>query len=164
MDESLTNGTTLWELLVRPTIGLHFARFALFLLIALPIEIFCELRSRCFTCSFTTICLQLLTGVPATVASYFFYTTYYLPGERMTPPVWYYPAAFAVIGLAIVVFSIGIRGELGKSQRLTSFLRSVTFSLTVYFAITAVMAPLEANRELQRRGAENEPPEQRTNA
>lgn len=76
MNESSLEATTLSDLLIRPAIGLHFARFAPFILIALPIEIFCDLRSRCFACSFATIFLQLLTGVSATGASYFFYTTF----------------------------------------------------------------------------------------
>ena len=148
--------TTLWDLLIRPTIGLHFARFALFLLIALPIEIFCDLRSRCFACSFTTIFLQLLIGVSATVSSYFFYTTFYLPGERMYPPAWFYPMTITVLLLAIVTFSIGIWREVRRCQRLTCALRGVTFSLTVFFAITAMMTPIELNRALDKMETEKQ--------
>lgn len=156
MDESSIEVTTLWGLLIRPAIGLHLARFALFILIALPIEIFCDLKSRCFACSFTTIFLQLLIGVSVTVASYFFYTTFYLPGERMTPPAWYYPMTFTVVLFAIIIFSIGLWSELRRGQRFTSVLRGVTFSLTVFFAITAIMTPFELNRAIEKRETEKQ--------
>ena len=150
MDQSVTEATTLWSLLVRPTIGLHFPRFALFILVAIPVELFCDIRSRCFTCSFTTILLQLLVGVSTTVASYYFYTTYYDHGDRMRPPSWYFPLTSSVILLAVVSFSIGIRRELRKRQFLTCALRSVTFFLTVIFAITTMITPFEVNSALEK--------------
>lgn len=64
--------------------------------------------------------------------------------------------AFTAILLAIVIFSVGIRSELRKRQRLTSALRGVTFSLTVFFAITAMMTPLEVNRALDKTETEKQ--------
>lgn len=155
-EESSREATTLWDLLIRPTIGLHFARFALFILIALPVEIFCDMRSRCLACSFTTILLQLLIGVSATVGSYFLYTLDFPPGERLHPPSWFYPAAVVTLLLAIVTFSCGIRSELKQCRRLTSALRGVTFSMTVFFAITAMMTPFELNQALDKMETEEQ--------
>lgn len=150
MDQSDTEVATLWNLLTQPAIGLHFRRFALFILIALPVEIFCDMRSRCFACSFSTIFLILLIGVSATVASYSLHTTFYQPGERMHPPAWFYPATITPLLLTAVTFSLGIRNQIKQCQRLTSVLRCVTFSLTVFFAITAIMTPVEVNRALEK--------------
>lgn len=158
MAESSRKANTLWDLLIRPTIGLHFARFAIFILIALPIEIFCNRRSRRFAPSFSTICLQVLIGVSATAGSYFLYTTDFPPGERLLPPSWFYPAAVVALLLAVVTFSVGICSELRRHQRLTSALRGVIFSLTVFFAITALMTPIEINRALDKMETENQNP------
>ncbi len=146
----MIEGTTLWSSLIQPTIGLHFPRFALFILVAIPVEIFCEMRSRCFACSFTTIFLQLLVGISATVGSYYFHTTYYDFGERLRPPSWYYPLTAFVLLLAFVPFAIGIRSQLGRRQFLICGLRCVTFSLTVFFATTAMTTPFQVNRALEK--------------
>ncbi len=156
LDESSMEATTLWDLLIRPTIGLHFPRFAIFILIALPIEIFCNRRSRRFAPSFSTICLQVLIGVSATAGSYFLYTTDFPPGERLHPASWFYPAAVSALLFAVVTFSVGIWTELRRCQRLTSALRAVTFSLTVFFAITALMTPSEINRALDKMETEKQ--------
>jgi hypothetical protein len=146
----VTEGTTLWGLLIQPAIGLHFPRFALFILIALPLEIFCDLRSRCFACSFSTIFLQLLIGVSATGAFYLLFTTFYPPGERIHMPPWFYPATVSMLLLIIVTFSIGVRNELRRGRRVTSGLRVATFMVTVAFAITAIQTPLALNRALEK--------------
>ena len=157
MDQSVTEGITLWGLLTQPAIGLHFPRFALFILIALPLEIFCDLRSRCFACSFSTIFLQLLIGVLATVAFYSLCTIAYLPGERLQTPPWYYSATVLALLLVSVAFSFGIRNELRRGRRATSALRVATFSVTVVFAITAILTPLALNRALEKVEEVNRP-------
>ena len=150
MDQSVIEGTTLWSSLIQPAIGFHFPRFALFIVVAIPFELFCDMRSRCVACSFTTIFLQLLVGISAAVASYYFYTTYYAYGERMRPPFWYFPLTASVLLLSVASFSIGVWSQLRDRQIVTVAFRCLIFSLTVFFAITLIMTPLEVNRALEK--------------
>lgn len=162
MDQSVPEATTLWSKLVQPTIGLHFPRFALFILFALPVEIFCDVRSRCFTCSFSTIFLQLLIGVSATVASYYCYTTFYLPGERMHLPSWLFPLIITALLLPFVSFSFGVASQLRRGEFLTCVLRCVIFSLTVFFAITVIMTSSGLNKWLEKLESEKQKAAQST--
>ncbi len=141
--------TTLWELLIAPSTSLHLPRFALFLIIAIPLEIYCDRKKVCLVCSIPPVVLQLLTGIGGLVVIYSMSTTSFSFGDRVAIPVWYYPFMGVLLCFLGVVFLNGIKGLLRDRYRVNAVVRSLIFGISVYFAISTIITPTKLNQVLK---------------
>lgn len=154
---------TLWDLLIQPAFSLHLPRFALFLMVALLLEIYCDRKKICLTCSIPTVGLQLFTGVIGIIAIYSMATASFSVGDRVPIAGWYYP--LAIVGLCIpsIIFLKGVRSQFSERLRRVGTIRCILFALTLYFAISMITTPTKLNRvlaqyELEAQSRQADPP------
>lgn len=148
--ETIITETSLWDLLSEPWNGLHLPRFCLFLFLALLFEIYCDIKKFSLACAFSTVVLQLLTGIAGVTALYFMGTTTFTTGERVLIPLWYYPATGILFFIPVVLFLRGARELFAERFRLNGVIRGIIFCLTMYFSITVIATPHEINIILER--------------
>lgn len=154
---------TLWHLLAEPSLTLHLPRFALFLLTALLLEIYCDRRRVCLSCAIPTIIVQLLTGIGGVCATYYLMTGSFQAGECLEVPWWYIPVTS--FGLIVPTFYF-LRGMLllVKEQRTSHagkrcmVIRGLIYAVSIYFAITVVVTPYRLNHKIQTWTAEQQRP------
>ncbi len=141
--------TTLWDLLVAPSITLHLPRFALFLLIAIPLEIYCDRKKVCLKCSIPLVVLQLFTGIGGVIAIHLMITASFFVGDRLNIPVWYYPLSGALLCFLTAIFLNGLKGQFRERLTASGAARGVMFGVTLYFAIATITTPSKINRVLE---------------
>lgn len=144
-----TGSITLWETLAQPWLCLHLPRFALFLFLALNVEVVASMKKVCPGCSIPTQTLLLVTGIFGILTNFFLVTHLYHPGDRLSIPMWYYPTAATFILGVTILFADGVR-ELLKDRRLANAItRCLLFAMALTFAISAARTPTRINRWLE---------------
>lgn len=145
----VVESTTLWDLFITPSITLHLPRFALFLIIAIPVEIYCDRKKVCLMCSIPPVVLQLLAGLGGLVAIYSMSASSFFLGDRVAIPIWYYPFTGILLCFLGVVFLNGLKGLLRDRYRVNAGVRSLIFGISVYFAISTITTPTKLNQVLE---------------
>ena len=142
--------TSLWELLLESSFSLHMPRFALFLFMALILEITYSKRKVCPMCSASTVILQLVTGVSGIIAAYYLSTSYFYEGDRIRIPVWYYPVVGLFLFSVSLLFVWGTKSLLRNRMISNLIIRSIVFGVTVYFAFVTAITPTIINKNLEK--------------
>ncbi len=150
-----TETATLWTLFAGPRLGLHLPRFALFLFVAMILEIKWSLKKLQWHCSMPTVTLQLITGVGGVVAYYFMLTASFYTGDRVSIPDWYYPLTGSALFFLTVLFIRGVDPLLKGTSKKNGIARCIIYALSVYFAISTIMTPHKINRSLDKCQKEN---------
>ncbi|MGE4489477.1 MAG: hypothetical protein AB7E95_08045 [Kiritimatiellales bacterium] len=145
---------TIWKLLSEPWLGLHFPRFALFLMFALFAEIHCDRKKISIPYSSATVLLLLAMGIPATVALYFQTTILFHPGDRVSVPFWYCPLTLSILTALLILFIRGLITLLREQHMRNGITRGIIFGITVYFAVTAIRTPYAINKSLAQMDAQ----------
>lgn len=141
---------TLWDLLSAPSVSLHLPRFALFLLVAIPLEIYADRKKISPACAISSVFLQLVTGLAGILMIYLLTTARFLPGDRIVIPFWYYPTVMILVGLPVGFFIAGMRSLIKAGNLHHVVVRCIVFGVALYFASTVVMTPFAVNRDLER--------------
>lgn len=148
--------TTLWDTLANPWVGLHLPRFGLFLLVAIPVLIFCEIKRRNLKCTLSTTFIVLLSGLSGVVAGCLMINARFVDGSRIIFPVWYYPVTGLVLLIPTLIFIRGTQNTMGRDLRRITIARIVIFALAFYFAVTTILTPYQLDRKLQERPGQNQ--------
>lgn len=138
---------TLWDILKEPWFGLHLPRFALFLILAILAEIYCNRKKVSVLCSFATGYLLLITAIPAIVALHFQMLPA-SPGDRVPIAPWYLPVTIFVLVAFIILFVRGVIPLVRERFAAIAIIRCVVFGAAVYFAVTAIRTPYAINKAL----------------
>lgn len=158
--EQVVVETTLLNLLKEPALCLHLPRFALYLLIAIPLEIYADRKCVCPSCAISTVALQVMTGIGGIVTIYVLMVSRFETGDRIAVPVWFYPLMVVLVGIPVAFFVKGIRRLLSLGRVTNAVVRCMIFVVALYFASTVIMTPVKVNRMLVRFDTEqthNEP-------
>ena len=141
-----TAGTTLWTQFTEPWLGLHLPRFALYLLAAIILEIYCTRKKSDPTASVLLVGLQLLTGVCGIVFAFYTRTASFLPGDRFTVPYWNGPFAHAFLAALTGLFIWNLLRQRKRPPLRADAIRGILFAIAVGFALTVITTPAKVNR------------------
>lgn len=148
----MTETTTLWNILTDTDyLVIHLPRFALFLVVAIPLLIVCDRKRNTVACTFATVFLMLCTGIFGLAGIYYFMTAHIYPGYRFPIPVWYYPIALSILLFATGMFIFGLRKNGRHSPKILLICRIVIFLITAAFSLRALASPHKINRQLEAR-------------
>ena len=136
---------TVWDLLAKPQIGLHLPRFAAFLFAVIIVEILCNRKKVCLTCSLATAGLLTANGLAGIASAYFLLNTEVVPGSRFHMPAWFIPGAGLLLTSTGLLFLVGVREIINEGFRGSAVCRSIVFTASVYFAITTMLMPFQVN-------------------
>lgn len=142
-------GVTLWGLLKEPSVCLHLPRFALFLLVAIPLEIYADRRRICPSCAMATVFLQLITGLWGIATIYALLSSRFESVDRIFIPFWYFPLMVILVGVPSGFFVVGVRRLFSMGKFRNALVRCFIFVVTLYFAGTVIMTPVKVNRMLE---------------
>ena len=96
-------------------------------------------------CAMPILVLLLITGISATVGSYLLMTTQFHVGVRLLIPIWYGPITASLVILSAAIFFQGLRASWRNRHFMPCVIRSVIFSVVVYFSIATILTPYEVN-------------------
>lgn len=143
-----TTTVSLFEMLT--TLWLYpFPHLALFILVAIPIEIFCLSKkgSKRITASIVT-----LSTASVLIAIYWSFTISsrsYTQGEHIQITVLYPISCLALAASSVVLYSAGLRREIKDGKKGISFIRAPLFLGIICLFSLSAFAPYRANRMLQ---------------
>jgi len=147
--EQAVVGVTLWDLLREPAVCLHLPRYALFLLIAIPLEIYADRRRVCPSCAIATVFLQLTTGLGGIATIYLLMSGSFEVADRILVPAWYYPLMVVLVGVPAGFFMVGICRLFLMGKTRNALVRCMIFLGTLYFAASVIMTPVRVNRMIE---------------
>ena len=150
MEEYVIERTTLWDLLIDPSyLVIHLPRFALFLIIAIPLLIYCNKKRNSVACTLATVLLMVCTIVFGIVGMYYFMTAHILPGYRFPIPVWYYPLTLSILIFSSGMFTVGFKKDSRQNTKPLVVCRTLIYLITSAFSIIAISAPYKINKQLE---------------
>ena len=150
MEEIVIESTTLWDLLIDPSyLVIHLPRFALFLIIAIPLLIYCDKKGNTVLCTFATVILMVCTTVFGIVGIYYFVTASIYPGYRFPIPIWFYPLTLSIIIFTVCMFTIGIKKDYRRNTKPLVVYRILIFIITSAFSVIAISTPHKINKQIE---------------
>jgi hypothetical protein len=96
------------------------------------------------------VALQLATGIFGIIVLFYMMTSAFHDGERVSIPIWYYPATGALILGITLTFLKGAKSLLKQHLFSNCLVRSLMFGITVYFAVATTITPTRVNRSLEK--------------
>ena len=149
MNEISIERATLWDLLIDPSyLVIHLPRFALFLIISIPLLIYCDKKVNSVRCTFATVFLMVCTTVFGIVGIYYFVTASIYPGYRFPIPVWFYPLTLSILIFSAGMFTVGFKKDYRRNTRPLVVCRTLIFLITSAFSIIAISTPHKINMQI----------------
>lgn len=88
---------------------------------------------------------------------YYMMTGSYYAGDRVSIPIWYYPAVAVFISGISAVFLTGVQALLKERLLASCTIRCMIFTISVCFAIITAITPTRVNSALEAFGSGAEP-------
>lgn len=135
--------TTLWDLLTQRYATLHFPQFALFLTIAVILEIVISRKRVNLLCSWSTVPTLVAIELAGLLAIYYMLTSVW--EGLLTIPKWYYPACLISFLIPTLIFARGATTLWKDGYKINSVIRSIVFLFAIYFGVTTIITPSKLN-------------------
>ncbi len=155
MEGIIVERTTLWDILTDSSyLVIHLPRFALFLMFAIPLLMYCDKKRNFPTCTFATAFLMVCTGVFGIAGIYYFKTVHIYPGYRFPIPIEYYLLTWSILIFSASMFLMGLMKDFRRNTKPLILCRVLIFLITAGFSMIAISSPLKINKQLDAREKE----------